>query len=410
MDKRYSSEKIQFPLVDSSYDNQEILSCIATLLSGQLTMGTKVKHFEDTFAAFIGSPFAIMANSGSSANLLAISAIANPLRQKHLKPGDKVAIPAVCWSTSLWPIIQTGLVPVLIDSDPETLNISIKSLKIALARHDIKAIMMVHVLGNSTELDELLKLVKDNKLILIEDTCESLGSRYRDDYLGSLGDFGTFSFYFSHHMTTIEGGMVIAKTQEDENLLRCLRTHGWSREQSNRHDLEKTYKHIDPRFLFINVGYNLRPMEIQAAFGLEQIARLGQMNENRRENADKLRKSFFGHPLWKDQLHFPKATKNLNPCWFGFPFLIDKKIKITCERFAQELLKRGIDTRPIISGNMALQPAIKYFNIDLSMGPFKGAQEIHNRGFFIGCHSKPLEQVRVNDLVTIVLKCIKELS
>jgi CDP-6-deoxy-D-xylo-4-hexulose-3-dehydrase len=410
MDKKRSKESLQFPLVDSSYDNQEILSCIATLLSGQLTMGPRVRQFEETFAEYIGSPSAVMANSGSSANLLAFSAITNPLRKKHLKPGDKVGVPAVCWSTSLWPIIQTGLVPVLIDVDPETLNISIESLQTALARHDIKAIMMVHVLGNSTELDELLKLTKEYDLILIEDTCESLGSRYRDDYLGSLGDFGTFSFYFSHHMTTIEGGMVIAKTQEDEDLLRCLRTHGWSREQSRRQELEKAHKHIDPRFLFINVGYNLRPMEIQAAFGLEQIKRLDQMNDNRRQNMDKLRKAFFRHRLWKDQLHFPKAPKHLNPCWFGFPFLIDEEMDINCEKFARELLKRGIDTRPIISGNMALQPAIKHFNVDLTTGPFTGAQKIHDRGFFIGCHSKPLDEARVEDLVATVLNCIEELS
>ncbi|RKY12512.1 MAG: DegT/DnrJ/EryC1/StrS family aminotransferase [Planctomycetota bacterium] len=404
----YTKENIQFPLVDSSYDNQEILSCIGTLLGGQLTMGHQVAKFEAAFSEFIGLPYSVMVNSGSSANLLVFSAITNPLRDKHLLRGDKVAIPAVCWSTSLWPIIQTGLIPVLIDVDPETLNVSIECLKDALSQHDIKAIMMVHVLGNSTELGELLELAKNNKLILIEDTCESLGSRYLDNYLGSLGDFGTFSFYFSHHITTIEGGMVIAKTQEDMDLLRCLRTHGWSREQSNRQDLEQTYNHIDPRFLFINMGYNLRPMEIQAAFGLEQINRLGHMNKHRRENANKLRKAFSEHPLWKHQLYFPKATKDLDPCWFGFPFLVDENIN--CKRFAHELLNCGIDTRPIISGNMALQPAIKHFNVDLSMAPFAGAQEIHDRGFFIGCHAKPLKQARVDKLATIVLQCIEELS
>ena len=151
-------------------------------------------------------------------------------------------------------------------------------------------------------------------------------------------------------------------------------------------------------------------MEIQAAFGLEQINRLEQMNRNRRENVDKLRKAFFAHPLWKAQLHFSKATNNLDPCWFGFPFLIDEKINIDCEKFAQELLKQGIDTRPVISGNMALQPAVKHFNVDLSMGPFKGAQQVHDRGFFIGCHAKPLEQERIERLVDTVLKCVEELS
>lgn len=294
-----SEEKLNFPLVDSSYDNLEIINCIATLLSGQLTMGKQVEKFESIFSQYVGSQYSIMVNSGSSANLLAFSAIVNPLREKHLKYGDKVAIPAICWSTSLWPIVQMGLVPVLIDVDPNTLNLSLESMKSSLLKHEIKAVMMVHVLGNSTEVGELLEIVEDNNLLLIEDTCESLGTKYKNNYLGTLGDFGTFSFYFSHHMTTIEGGMIITKTQEDCDLLKCLRTHGWSREQSNREALEAKYEYIDPRFLFINLGYNVRPMEIQASFGLEQIKRLEKMNAYRKENVYKLRQVFQSHDLWR---------------------------------------------------------------------------------------------------------------
>ena len=264
-------EKLHFPLVDSSYDNQEIISCMATLLSGQLTMGAKVRQFEENFARYCGAPYAVMVNSGSSANLLALSVLTNPLRGVHLRAGDKVAVPAVCWSTSLWPVLQTGLVPVLVDVDPQTLNLSIPSLRAALRQHDLKAVLMVHVLGNSTELKALLEIASEHGLLLMEDTCESLGSRYQGKMLGTLGSFGTFSFYFSHHMTTIEGGMVLAESAEDYDLLKCLRAHGWSREQSNRATLESENRHIDPRFLFVNVGYNLRPMEIQAAFGLEQL-------------------------------------------------------------------------------------------------------------------------------------------
>jgi len=395
-----------FPLVDSSYDNKEILNCIEVLLGGQLTMGARVKEFESEFSAFINAPYSVMVNSGSSANLLAYSAITNPARTRRLEYGSKVAVPAVCWSTSLWPIVQMGLIPVLVDVEAETLNLSIKSLKAALCKHDIKAVMMVHVLGNSTTMRELFSIVKENNLILIEDTCESLGTKYQDGYLGTFGDFGTFSFYFSHHMTTIEGGMIIAKNEEDYNLLKCLRTHGWSREQNNRAELESMYKQIDPRFLFINMGYNLRPMEIQAAFGLEQIRRLENMNAYRCENVEKLRKAFLGHPLWKDQLQFPSATSGLTPCWFGFPFLI--KHRVECKKFTNDLTKRGIDTRPIVSGNMALQPAVKSFNIDLSMGPFHGAQIIHENGFFIGCHSKPLDDERIYHLVTTVLETVIE--
>ena len=400
--------QIEFPLVDSSYDNQEILSCIATLLGGQLTMGPQVKNFETQFSRHIGAPYGVMVNSGSSANLLACSAITNPMRKKHLKSGDKVAIPAICWSTSLWPIIQMGLIPVLIDICPDTLNLSLVSLKKSLFKHEIKAVMMVHVLGNSTQVGELLEIVEDNNLLLIEDTCESLGSKYKDHFLGTLGNFGTFSFYFSHHMTTIEGGMIVTKTLEDHDLLKCLRTHGWSREQSDREALEAKYEHIDPRFLFINLGYNVRPMEIQASFGLEQIKRLDKMNAHRRENVCQLRQAFRSHGLWKNQFEFPKPTDGLDPCWFGFPLIINEKIKIDYKQFSRALLERGIDTRPIISGNMALQPAIKHFNIDLSMGPFLGAQTVHDCGFFVGCHSKLLSSERICWLADTILGTLEE--
>jgi CDP-4-dehydro-6-deoxyglucose reductase, E1 len=401
-------EKLHFPLVDSSYDNQEIISCIATLLSGQLTMGAKVRQFEQEFAAWCGAAHAVMVNSGSSANLLALSVLTNPLRRERLKVGDRVAVPAVCWSTSLWPVIQLGLVPVLIDVDPETLNLSIPSLEAALRRHDIRAVLMVHVLGNSTNLPALMELIDSRGLLLIEDTCESLGSTYDGRMLGTLGTFGTFSFYFSHHMTTIEGGMVLAGSEEDYDLLKCLRAHGWSREQSNRADLERDNHHIDPRFLFVNVGYNLRPMEIQAAFGIEQLTRLNDMNAHRRANVLRIRDAFTRHRHWQGQLLFPQATPKLDACWFGFPFLIAPAVAVDYKRFTRLLLEQGVDTRPIVSGNMALQPAIRHFNVDLSMGPFSGAQTVHERGLFFGCHAKPLAEATIDRLVELILRCLHD--
>jgi len=399
-------EPLHFPLVDSSYDNQEIISCMATLLSGQLTMGAKVRQFEEQFAAYCGARYAVMVNSGSSANLLALSVLTNPLRRVHLRPGDKVAVPAVCWSTSLWPVIQTGLVPVLVDVDPGTLNLSIPSLQAALRQHDLKAVLMVHVLGNSTELPALLEIVERHGLLLVEDTCESLGSTYDGRMLGTLGSFGTFSFYFSHHMTTIEGGMVLAETDEDYDLLKCLRAHGWSREQSNRAALESANSHIDPRFLFVNVGYNLRPMEIQAAFGLEQLKRLDEMNRQRRANVQRIRAAFARHPRWHGQLQFPEATARLDPCWFGFPFLVDPALDLDYRKFTATLLRNGVDTRPIVSGNMALQPAVRHFPIELGLGPFMGAQAVHERGLFIGCHANALPEDTITRLVDLMLGCL----
>ena len=403
-------EKLHFPLVDSSYDNQEIISCMATLLSGQLTMGAKVRQFEENFARYCGAPYAVMVNSGSSANLLALSVLTNPLRRVHLRAGDKVAVPAVCWSTSLWPVIQAGLVPVLVDVDPLTLNLSIPSLQAALRQHELKAVLMVHVLGNSTELPALLEIVAKHGLLLMEDTCESLGSTYDGRMLGTLGSFGTFSFYFSHHMTTIEGGMVLAESAADYDLLKCLRAHGWSREQSNRAELEGANQHIDPRFLFVNVGFNLRPMEIQAAFGLEQLTRLDEMNRHRRANVQRIRAAFTQHASWRGQLLFPAATAKLDACWFGFPFLVNPSIDLDYRKFTASLLQQGVDTRPIVSGNMALQPAVKHFNVDLGMGPFTGAQAIHDRGLFIGCHARPLPEDTIVRLVNLILGCLQDSS
>ncbi len=394
---------MSFPLVDSSYDNEEIIRCMETLLSGELTMGNRVREFEAKFAEAVGAPHAVMVNSGSSANLLAMAAITNPGRRNRLHRGDRVAIPAVCWSTSLWPIVQMGLVPVLVDVDPETLNLSIPALERAIETAGVRAIQLVHVLGNPTEMGQVLDLATKHDLLLIEDTCESLGTTYGDRRLGTIGEFGTFSFYFSHHMTTIEGGMVLAKDQEDDDLLRCLRSHGWSREQSNRTDIEDRYPDIDPRFLFVNAGFNLRPMEIQAAFGLEQIKRLSTMNEHRRSNVARIRSAFTSHPRWRGQLKFPRPTTDSTPAWFGFPFLVDDSVDLDYRDFIGKLSAKGIDSRPIVSGNMALQPALKLFDVDLGQGPFVGAQQIHERGIFIGAHSKPIDDSRIDSLVTVIL-------
>ena len=169
-----------------------------------------------------------MVNSGSSANLLSVATACNPMRKKYLKPGDEVLIPAVCWSTSLWPLVQYNLKPVFVDIDIHTLNMNIEDLKSKITRKT-KAIMCVHLLGLSSDMEEISKIAKKNNLILFEDTCESLGSKFKKKNLGTYGDFGTFSFYYSHQITSGEGGMVVCKNNEDYNILKCLRSHGWSR-------------------------------------------------------------------------------------------------------------------------------------------------------------------------------------
>lgn len=202
--------------------------------------------------------------------------------------------------------------------------------------------------------------------------------------------------------------MVVTNSTEDYDLLKCLRAHGWSREQSNRAELEAMNPAIDPRFLFVNVGYNVRPMEIQAAFGLEQLGRLDVMNQNRRDNTSLIQRAFAESPQWSGQLLFPVAPPRVNACWFGFPFLVEASISFDYKRFTQRLMDMRIDTRPIVSGNMDLQPAVRMFNIERGMSPFEGAQQVHDRGVFIGVHTKALEPARVDWLVDSVLSSLEE--
>ena len=230
------NEKYKFPLNENIIDKEDIVLMIEVLMSGYVTMGKKVLEFEKKFAKYLGVKYAIMVNSGSSANLLAMSAAVNLSKNNRLKKGDKILVPAVCWSTSVWPILQCGLIPVFVDVSIETMNIDLLDLKKKL-KDDIKGIVLVHILGNCTNMDELMKIVKENNLFLLEDTCESLGSRFDDKFLGTFGNFGTFSFYYSHHITTIEGGMVVCNNDDDYEILKSLRAHGWIRDLKKKKNI-----------------------------------------------------------------------------------------------------------------------------------------------------------------------------
>ena len=367
------------------------------LLSGQLTMSTRVREFEENFAAYVGAPYAVMVNSGSSANLLATAVAANPRRSKHLKAGDEVLVPAVCWSTSVWPLIQMNLKPVLVDVDPRTLNIDVADLKRKISTRS-RALMAVHVLGNCAPMDDVTAVVRAHDLLLIEDTCESLGSRWRGQVLGTLGDFGTYSFYFSHHMTTGEGGMVVCRTLEDYDLLKCLRAHGWSRELSNRAELERQHPDVDPRFLFVNVGYNLRPMEVQGALGLKQLARLDEMNAARVANAHGLIRQIKAHADWTNQLEFTVAPWGAEPVWFGLPVRLTDKSSSKLSSYLGALTRRGVEHRPIVSGNFARQPGLMSSDFSVDPATLPGAESINHRGLFIGLPGDLLSNERLLQL------------
>ena len=384
---------LDYPLSPNSFSKEDINKAAEVLKSKKITMGPITKKFEKEFAKFIGTKYALMVNSGSSANLLSTFALINPRKKKFLKYGDECLIPALCWSTSLWPIIQAGLKPKFVDVDPKTLNLSIPDLKRKINKKT-KALMRVHVLGNSTNLDELNSIIRKNKLYLIEDTCESLGSKFNNKYLGTFGDFGTFSFYYSHQITAGEGGMIVCNKKEDFDIIHSLRSHGWDR----------GLKNDKKNFNFINSGFNLRPTDINAAIGLNQFRRLNNFKKIRSENREKIIKRLKNSKNWKKQFSFIEPIRKLIPSWFGLPILINKRYVAKKNKFLNYLNRKKIETRPIISGNFLNQPSIKLYKLNNKKETFRGAQEIEDRGFFIGIHINKISNKQLELLEKNLLK------
>ena len=397
------------PLIGDSFDHREIIAAVDVLLSGRLTMGDRVRQFEQEFARLVGVPYAVMVNSGSSANLLAVSAASVPSRSARLAAGDEVLVPAVCWATSVWPLLQHGLRPVFVDVDPRTLNVDVNDLERRITSRT-RAIFAVHVLGNSAPMAPMVDIAREHGLLLIEDTCESLGSTSGGQWLGSFGDFGTYSFYYSHHITTGEGGMVVCQTLEDVDLLRSLRSHGWSRDLSNRQEVEQQFSDVDPRFLFVHSGYNLRPLELQAAIGLCQLARLGAMNETRHRNRERLMRALHDHELWDGRFEFPRAADGTTAAWFGFPCLLSASFPVPKSAFLAHLTQSGIENRPIISGNFTRQPALRAHGLVCDPNAYPGAEAVDQRGFFIGIHTEPLPEATIDQLADILLAPVSALK
>lgn len=349
------------------------------MLEQNVTMGAKVLEFEREFAAVVGSEHAIMVNSGSSANLLALAVLSNSSMPGALRPGDEVIVPAVTWATTIAPILQHGCVPVLVDIDPKTLNLRPEDLSQALSSRT-RAIMPVHLLGNPIDMAPLMQFAEEHNLWVVEDTCESLGSSIDGRMVGSFGHCGTYSFYFSHHITTIEGGMLVTDDARVADLARSIRAHGWTREMVHRNEVEAANPWIDPRFLFVNVGYNLRPMELQAAFGLVQLKRLESFNESRRTNAEYLLAAM--KPL-APHLEFVTEQQGGRSTWFGFTVMAESgEVR---RRLSAHLEARGVATRPIVAGNLAVQPAFRD-NPHRTVGHLAGATQVGERGLFVGNH------------------------
>ena len=231
---------------------------------------------------------------------------------------------------------------------------------------------------------------------------ESLGSKFKNKKLGNFGDFGSYSFYYSHQITSGEGGMLVCKNKNDYELLKCLRSHGWSRNTHFHSYYKKKYKNLDDKFLFINSGYNLRPLDITAAIADNQYKRLGLFMKERSKNRNVLIKKIINSKNWKNQFHFINPQKNMSPSWFGLPILIDKKYIKKKKKFLRFLENKGIENRPIVSGNFLNQPATKLYKIKFK-GSFLNSQVIEETGFFIGLHTKKLKPRLIDYIVKNLL-------
>ena len=400
------TRKLYYPLLSNAFNTKDITEGVKVLKSKFITMSKVTRKFELLFAKKMGCKYAVMTNSGSSANLLAVSCLTNPLTKKKLVSGDEVIIPAICWSTSLWPIIQNNLKPVFTDVSIDTFNIDIDKIEEKITKKT-KAIMIVHVLGTSTNMIKLMKLVKKYKLHLIEDTCESLGAEYSKKKLGTIGRFGTYSFYYSHQITSGEGGMIVCNDTKDYNILKSLRSHGWSRDTNLHNEFKKKYQKLDDRFLFIGPGYNVRPTEIQAAMALNQFKRLPSFIQIRNQNRNKIIKSLKNHKDWNNQFTFVEINKDIKASWFGLPILINDKFANTKQKLLLHLTKNGVENRPIISGNFLNQPASKLYKFNFKKDDFINSEKIEKKGFFIGLHTKKITLLEINKITESLLSINK---
>jgi CDP-6-deoxy-D-xylo-4-hexulose-3-dehydrase len=371
-------QRYWYPLSMATYGTEEILEALDSLCSFRTTMWEKTIRFEETFAQYQGCEDAVMVNSGSSADLLLAFLLLNPLNPL-VEPDSEILVPVVTWPTQIWSPMIAGLKVCLVDVDPLTLNINLNDLESKI-NDRTRAIFLVHLMGNPCNMDRILELAKQHNLIVLEDCCEALGAEWDGKKVGNFGLGGSFSFFFSHHITTMEGGMICCQNREFADHLRILRAHGWVRNvDSSRFLSEST--NTDSRYSFVNWGFNLRPTDLQAGFGLEQIKRLPGFNQRRAELANVFFEFLAQHA--QGYLLHPDVHAKATPAWFSIPLMVQPDAPFSSQDLMDYLEANGVETRPIVAGNLARQPAAKLFPA-FKDGPFKGADEIHQCGFYIG--------------------------
>lgn len=383
-----------YPLATSSWDQSEIEAIQKVIKSGMYSMGPSVVDCEKKFAEFTGSRYCVMVSSGSTANLIMVASLFYR-KNNPLKRGDEVIVPAVSWSTTYYPLYQYGLKLKFVDVDLETLNYDINALGAAI-NEKTRLIMAVNLLGNPNDFNEIQKLTKDKNIDLIEDNCESMGATFNGRQAGTFGVMGTFSCFFSHHISTMEGGFVVTDDEELYHILLCLRAHGWTRNLPKQNHVTgtKSDNAFVESFKFVLPGYNVRPLEMSGAIGIEQIKKLPSFIEVRRQNAELFCKLFSDH----EDLIIQKELGHSS--WFGFSFVVRESSKVNRLKLIDHLTQAGVECRPIVTGNFAKNEVLKWFDYEIH-GQLKNADRVDEHGFFVGNHQINMsEQISVlKDLV-----------
>jgi CDP-6-deoxy-D-xylo-4-hexulose-3-dehydrase len=372
-----------YPLATSTWDEKELEAIQGVINRDMYTMGESVASFEKDFCKFTGSKYAVMVSSGSTANLIATAALFYTKNPK-LKRGDEVIVPAVSWSTTYYPLYQYGLKLKFVDIDLETLNYDLEALKEAISENT-KMIMVVNLLGNPNDFDKIFEITKDKDIIVLEDNCESMGAEYKGKQAGTFGIMGTFSTFFSHHMATMEGGFVVTDDEELYHILLSLRAHGWTRNLPKDNKVcSKSDDWFEESFRFVLPGYNVRPVEMSGAIGIEQLKKLPNFLAKRRENAKFFQELFSNHPDFIIQKDISNSS------WFGFSLIIKPSSKLKRVDVVKKLMDAKIDCRPIVTGNFTRNDVMKYFDYTIH-GELKNADYLHENGLFVGNHQIGLE-------------------
>jgi CDP-4-dehydro-6-deoxyglucose reductase, E1 len=373
-----------YELASDSWGSDEINAIKKVVDSGQFTMGDKVKEFELVFAEKFNSKYCLMVSSGSMANLVTTAALSYKSDQP-LQRRDEVIVPAISWATSFYPLQQYGLKLRFVDVDLNTLNIDVTKLEKALTPKT-KMLMAVSILGNPAELQQLREFCDKHDLILFEDNCESMGASINDQYTGTFGDVGTFSTFFSHHISTMEGGLIITDDEELYHLMKSIRAHGWSRDLPEDTSIyERSDDDFFEAYRFILPGYNARPLELSGAIGLEQIKKLDSLVDVRRKNAKIFVELFDNDPRFVIQKENGKSS------WFSFTVILNPDIKMDRKQCLEHLREADIQFRIITGGCFPRHDVIKYFDYEI-VDNLDNANIAHDRGFFVGNHPKNIEK------------------